>query len=100
MEVHLPGTDPEKPAKLTDREILNMNKKKKKKKKKKITETFGGNVIGYEGSHPCYSAPKGKMTDTIQKIVFCGVVTCFSRNVVTFPCKLNHNVSYTQKENL
>jgi len=32
LAVHLPGTDPEEPAKLTDREILNMNKKKKKKK--------------------------------------------------------------------
>jgi len=30
LAVHLPGTDPEEPAKLTDREILNMNKKKKK----------------------------------------------------------------------
>jgi len=29
LAVHLPGTDPEEPAKLTDREILNMNKKKK-----------------------------------------------------------------------
>jgi len=28
---HLPGTDPEEPAKLTHCEILNMNKKKKKK---------------------------------------------------------------------
>jgi len=30
LAVHLPGNDPEEPAKLTDREILNMNKKKKK----------------------------------------------------------------------
>jgi len=29
LAVHLPGTDPEEPAKLTDREILNINKKKK-----------------------------------------------------------------------
>jgi len=29
LAVHLLGTDPEEPAKLTDREILNMNKKKK-----------------------------------------------------------------------
>jgi len=29
LAVHLPGTDPKEPAKLTDREILNMNKKKK-----------------------------------------------------------------------
>jgi len=27
LAVHLPGTDPEETAKLTDREILNMNKK-------------------------------------------------------------------------
>jgi len=32
LAVHLSGTDPEKPAKLTDRKILNMNKRKKKKK--------------------------------------------------------------------
>jgi len=33
LAVHLPGTDPEEPAKpLTDRAILNMNKKKKKKR--------------------------------------------------------------------
>jgi len=31
LAVHLPGTDPEEPAKLTDREILNMNEKKKKR---------------------------------------------------------------------
>jgi len=30
LAVHLPEIDPEEPAKLTDREILNMNKKKKK----------------------------------------------------------------------
>jgi len=29
----VPGTDLEEPAKLTDREFLNMNKQKKKKKK-------------------------------------------------------------------
>jgi len=29
LAVHLPETDLEEPAKLTDREILNMNKKKK-----------------------------------------------------------------------
>jgi len=28
LAVHLPGTDSEEPAKLIDREILNMNKKK------------------------------------------------------------------------
>jgi len=28
LAVHLPGTDPEEPAKLTDCEILNVNKKK------------------------------------------------------------------------
>jgi len=27
LAVHLPGTDPEEPAELADREILNMNKK-------------------------------------------------------------------------
>ena len=32
LAVHLPGTDTEEPTKLTDREILEMNKKKKKKK--------------------------------------------------------------------
>jgi len=30
LAVHLPGTDPEESAKLTDGEILIMNKKKKK----------------------------------------------------------------------
>jgi len=28
LAVHRPGTDPEEPAKLTDGDILNMNKKK------------------------------------------------------------------------
>jgi len=39
LAVYLSGTDPEEPAKLTDGEILNMNKKKKKKKTLRVRYT-------------------------------------------------------------
>jgi len=41
LAVHLPGTDPEEPAKLTGREILNMNKRKREEQThfKEVSQT-------------------------------------------------------------